>query len=117
MPALFYIKNHETGAGFSAWEGFNDSILVFPLDKKGIEKAISMSNHAKLDNLDFPEIATCGFPIEKEKVTEMAKSVLISGSDIQELVLDYEAEYADGLYDEDNDAVDWWLEAENLGMS
>lgn len=114
MPALFYVKNHNTGAGFSAWEGFNNSILVFSLDKKGIEKAISMSNHAKLDDLNFPEIVTCIFHIEKEKVVEMAKAVL-NGADIQELVLNYEQEYDDE--ENDNDAVDWWASAENLSMS
>jgi hypothetical protein len=58
----------------------------------------------------------CVFDISLDQVLEMGQKVC-EGADIQELVLDYEAEYAEGLYDEENDAVDYWKEQSSLSWS
>lgn len=59
----------------------------------------------------------CIFDISLDQVLEMGQKVC-EGAYIQELVLDYEAEYAEGInIDAENDAVDWHLEQSSLSWS
>jgi len=63
------------------------------------------------------ECVKCVFDISLDQVLEMAQKVC-EGEDIQELVLDYEAEYAEEIEaDAENDAVDYWQEQSSLSWS